>query len=209
MVWWAMKFLSMFFCVSLVGVFGFHELRADDLQSGETGLMTPSNSESLMNWTADSIVLGFLLLVVGMIAWSIFSNWSTNSKLSSVGFSRLVKGPTAQNLFLGMRFRIAGQPSMELVGYVRSIDTHWVSLVVDGHFRKGQSLDLILSSLPDFPLEKAIARARIVSISRMQGDLSSFLLKLKFESEDPDMVRKLVAEYIYQLSKPRTVLQHV
>jgi hypothetical protein len=91
-------------------------------------------------------------------------------------------GIAVHHLFLKILLKRAGK---ELVGFVRTLDVDTVGLVMTEGPTRGELLELNLSSLPGFPLEKTVVIGRVAQVKPLGGANHNYLVQIKLKAPEP------------------------
>ncbi len=185
---------------------------ADGLESGEVGLHANTVSEAYDALTAGAEQVALVLLMVLVVGVVVLGVWSSaTQKNDGGGLIKLAAGPSADNLFLAATFHVGKQTASEKsaakehLGYVRALRLRNASLVSPVAVRRGDSINLSMSSLPGFPAANLNVEGVVTSVVSMGGEPESFLVQLRFlplaETE-----RWSIGTYIRELSKRRGAL---
>jgi hypothetical protein len=200
------------FCVSLV-------LAAFEFSDGISHLaIAESGADDIaiqsFNSTGDQILsiktqrltlLVLWVLVVGIIAVGLLS---PSSHLSIDRLIRLGKGPDASNLFLGVQYSDSTRSGVANIGYMRSLGMNNASFVADHRIERSETVRFDFASLPGFSGTDNLVQAQVVRCRPIEGDSKNFLIEVRFSSVS-DSVRSALAEYLVQLTSPRSAYNRV
>ncbi len=142
------------------------------------------------------VVLGVLVVsIIGIGVWS-----STDSRRAA-GLIGLSTGPSAKNLFLGVKYN--DDDSREAMGYFRSLDLREASFVSNRYYTRGQSLDFNLRSLPGFEGAASRVGGLVTSCRSIGGSPESYLVHVRFEALS-DLTKTSLTEYLSSLTRRST-----
>ena len=134
------------------------------------------------------LVIVFLSILLILAIWNLFNG--SKSLASGIG-----------NLFL--RIKIVNplqRNSGAVVTHLRSIRTDSATLITSSKLKKGQAIDVDVSSLPNFPDKGVILTAHVSSTAPVRG-CQSFLTEIRFKRSERPVIRSLM-DYVRQASQP-------
>lgn len=155
-------------------------------------LFTSDNSTMMV-----SILVGLLCI---MAIWSSLTRMHPDQLLPSTGHK-------AKGIFLTIHFRAtkdASKSDAVETGHLMTLGVHSAELVSNRDFKRGDRLDLDLSTLPAFPLEGASDSvkdvvAEVHSTRKLEGEPAAYLITMHFPELGPQ-VREPLLSYIGQLA---------
>jgi len=158
---------------------------------------------------SETIGLGLLLiLAVGVF---IASLWSSFRERESSSLLHLAHGPTATNLFLGMRFRPIGPDAPEqgedLVGHLRVLELSEAVFISPVGLSKGANVRLYLESLPGFPATDLPVDAHVVRCKLIDAEPACFVIVVRFQNLGAEASLPL-GQYLNTLNRRSNVLTH-
>jgi len=108
-----------------------------------------------------------------------------------------VKGLGVHHLFLKIALKRANE---QLVGFVRSLDLDEMNLVMGVAPRRGEALQIDLSSLPGFPAQGKTVTGKVNRVKNLGENNHNFLVSVSLElpSRTAEVAQRL-ADYLRQL----------
>lgn len=180
---------------------------ADGLESGEVGLQANSVSEAYDALTSGAERVALVLLVVLVVGVVVLGLWSSATRRGSGSLMKLAAGPSADNLFLGVKFHLGNKETEDHLGYIRALRLRSAALVSPINLRRGDAVKLVMSSLPGFPASELVIPCTVTGVVSMGGEPESFLVQVRF-SQLGEKDRLPISAYIMELSKRRGALSH-
>ena len=160
-----------------------------------------------------TFVLGIGLVILLLVILGAISGSSSNKRSA---LHALANGPSAQNLFLGIKYaalpKVAtteqadAAPMLE-VGYLRSLGVSSASFVSSEAIQRDGRVRLYLGTLPGFPNSNIAVEGNVIRCKYLGGSPESFLIQIRFNHMN-DQSREPLISYLATLtSKPRALTQ--
>ena len=164
------------------------------------------------NYLPGGLLTFFIGLVIVVIFLIILGSWRPRSGYNDTKLRTLADGPSAHNLFLGMKFRSllaqdASQPVTSEVGYLRSLGVTSASFVAPKPIDKSSRVRLFLGSLPGFPTENLTVDGSVYRCRPLGGEPASFMVYVRF-GHLTDATREPLSTYLASLAHRSSALSH-
>lgn len=104
---------------------------------------------------------------------------------------------TVRHLFMKVKINCPDHSSQ--TGYIRTLDPHHAVIVTSFAPQKGSSIELILGSLPNFPLEDASTQAVVKNVKAINGQPSTHIVYLEFAKKAAEKIKEPLAAYLIKL----------
>jgi hypothetical protein len=179
-------------------------------------LAEQSNVELGANYSegiATTIPGGIMLfaMAVGLIVLLlvILGSLSSSSSTSKKALQALASGPSAQNLFLGIKYQSlaknaqAQENSEGDIAYLRSLGVTSASFVCSEHLTKDSKVSLALGSLPGFPDTSLTVEGHVIRCKSLGGVPESFMVQIRF-GHVTDKTRLPLLNYLSMLTHKPT-----
>lgn len=167
-----------------------------------------TNGNSSVTIKAERLTLVVLwLLVTGVIFIGLVSGKGDRNGDGRLSWLR--KGPDANNLFLGMQFfSKAASDKTPRSGFLRSLGLAQCSFVADATLKRGDEIEINLSSLPGYAGVHTKVTAKVKKIRSLSGDPKHVWVDALFTNLAADEKSDLF-DFLKSLSTPRRVLSEV
>jgi len=167
-----------------------------------------TNGNSSVTIKAERLTLVVLwLLVTGVIFIGLVSGKGDRNGDGRLSWLR--KGPDANNLFLGMQFfSKAASDKAPRSGFLRSLGLAQCSFVADATLKRGDEIEINLSSLPGYAGVHTKVTAKVKKIRSLSGDPKHVWVDALFTNLAADEKSDLF-DFLKSLSTPRRVLSEV
>lgn len=165
---------------------------------------------------ASDLLPTVVVILLGLIGLALVISGTRHPRWSRVPLHNI------GSLFLSMRFSVshgasqgggvdstpgAFQPPAPLcVGHLRDLSLTSASFVSPIYCGRGDRLQILLDSLPDFPVGRSSASAEVTACRSLGGDPTTFLVRVRFTEMTP-AERYPLTRYLTQLARP-TPIRH-
>ena len=142
--------------------------------------MIPSGIENLGSDNAGMLVTVLLACFFLVAMWSSLSRAWPDRSLPGMG-------PRARGVFLAMRFRptdgsrTSSQPTAQ-TGHLTALDLQTARFVSPRFLGRGESVELDLGTLPEFPASGSKVQAEVVSSRTLASSPETYLVTVRFPS---------------------------